>query len=88
MNTTLQSAGSVTKTSVALLRVTDLKDRKDGTLRKYWDRHKLENEAEKSKNEATLQTAITVNRTTARVMQSTEKQANDNLEKIDDSISP
>ncbi|KAG0233307.1 hypothetical protein BGW42_007505 [Actinomortierella wolfii] len=57
-----------------------------GHLRRYWDRRKLEQEAERSKSEATIQTVITVNRTTTRVIQSAEKQAKGNLEKIDRSI--
>ncbi|KAF9123858.1 hypothetical protein BGW39_008637 [Mortierella sp. 14UC] len=71
---------------MALLKEKYLKDKKNGNLRRYWDRRKLEQEAEKSQNEATMQTAITVNRTATRVVQSAEKQVNGHLEKIDSSV--
>lgn len=74
--------------SLALLKERYLADKKNGTLKQYWDRRRLEQEAKKSREEATIQTVITVNRTTARIMQSAGKQANDHLEKIDASILP
>ncbi|KAF9159012.1 hypothetical protein DFQ26_007010 [Actinomortierella ambigua] len=83
-----KDADPAIKASVVSLKETYLKDKKNGAMRRYWDRRKLEQEAEKSKNEARMQSAITVNRTTTRVMQSAEKQANDHLETIDGSISP
>ncbi|KAG0250182.1 hypothetical protein BG011_008585 [Mortierella polycephala] len=81
-----KDADPATKASMALLKEKYLKDKKNGNLRRYWDRRKLEQEAEKSQNEATMQTAITVNRTATRVVQSAEKQVNGHLEKIDSSV--
>jgi hypothetical protein len=83
-----EDADPATKASVSLLKEMYFKDKKTGTLRQYWNQRELEQEAEKSKNEVTMQTTITVNRTTARVIQSAEKQAIGHLEEIDDSISP
>ncbi|KAG9069589.1 hypothetical protein KI688_010493 [Linnemannia hyalina] len=83
-----KDADPATKASMALLKEKYLKDKKNGNLRRYWDRRKLEQEAEKSQNEATMQTAITVNRTATRVVQSAEKQVNGHLEKIDSSVFP
>ncbi|KAK3809066.1 MAG: hypothetical protein JOS17DRAFT_537077 [Linnemannia elongata] len=79
-------ADPATKASMALLKEKYLKDKKNGNLRRYWDRRKLEQEAEKSQNEAIMQTAITVNRTATRVVQSAEKQVNGHLKKIDSSV--
>ncbi|KAF9924313.1 hypothetical protein FBU30_005679 [Linnemannia zychae] len=81
-----KDANPAIKTTIASLKETYLKDKKNGTLRQYWDRRRLKQEAENSKAVATMQTAITLNRTTARVMQSVEKQAESHLGKIDDII--
>ncbi|KAG0242623.1 hypothetical protein BGX31_000079 [Mortierella sp. GBA43] len=62
-------------------------DKIDGTSKQYWDRRRLEQAAKESKEEVELQTSVTVNRTTTRAMQPAEKQANDHLEKFDESIS-
>jgi len=51
-----KGAHPATKASMALLKEMHLKDKKNGTMRQYWDRCKLEQEAEKSKNEDTMQT--------------------------------
>ncbi|KAG0220720.1 hypothetical protein BGX31_010670 [Mortierella sp. GBA43] len=82
-----KSSATATKASATLLIKKYHEDKIDGTLRQYWDRRRLEQAAKKSKEEVELQTTVTVNRTTTRVMQSAEKQANDHLEKFDESIS-
>ncbi|KAF8935076.1 hypothetical protein BGZ58_005267 [Dissophora ornata] len=61
-------------------------DKNFGTMWQYWGRRRIE--SERPEKEAKVQTAITVNRTTARVMQSVEKHASVHLEKIDDSVFP
>ncbi|KAF9147941.1 hypothetical protein DFQ26_002800, partial [Actinomortierella ambigua] len=81
-----KDADPATKALVESLREMYLKDMKIGILRQYWDRRKLEYEVEKSKNEVTIQTVVTVNHTTAKVTQSVEKQASGRLEKIGGSI--
>ncbi|KAF9095932.1 hypothetical protein BGX29_008796 [Mortierella sp. GBA35] len=55
-------------------------------MKRFWSDRKLEQEAERSQQEARMQTNITVNRTTARVMQSVEKNACDHLENVDHSV--
>ncbi|KAI8595689.1 hypothetical protein EDD21DRAFT_448426 [Dissophora ornata] len=76
-----------TQTSSTLLREWYYVNKNNGTTRQYWDKRRLEQETERSEKEAKIQTTITVNRTTARVMQSVNKNANHHLEKFDDSIS-
>ncbi|KAG0350875.1 hypothetical protein BGZ54_003588, partial [Gamsiella multidivaricata] len=55
-------------------------------MKQYRGTHRLKQEVGKSEKEAKAQTAIMVNRITARVMQSVEKEANDHLDEIDHSI--
>jgi hypothetical protein len=43
---------------MALLKEACLRNKRNGSLRRYWDRRKLEQEAEESKDEATMQAAI------------------------------
>ncbi|KAF9967371.1 hypothetical protein BGZ65_000041, partial [Modicella reniformis] len=48
-----------TEASLALLKEKYLADKQSGTLKQYWDRRRLEQEARKSKEEVTIQTGIT-----------------------------
>ncbi|KAG0306168.1 hypothetical protein BGZ99_001831 [Dissophora globulifera] len=75
------------QTSSTLLREMYYVDKNNGTTRQYWDKRRIEQETERSEKEAKIQTAITVNRTTTRVMQSVNKNANRHLENFDDSFS-
>ncbi|KAF9290208.1 hypothetical protein BGZ68_007679 [Mortierella alpina] len=86
LDTLTKEANPATQATVAYLKKRYSRDKQNGALRRYWERRRLEQEAEKSKAEATLQTVVTVNRTTARVIQSAEKQASTHLERIDGSI--
>lgn len=86
LDTLTKDANPATQATVACLKKRYSRDKQNGALRRYWERRRLEQEAEKSKAEATLQTVVTVNRTTARVIQSAEKQASTHLERIDGSI--
>ncbi|KAF9313219.1 hypothetical protein BG003_005481 [Podila horticola] len=81
-----KDSGPTTKASFVLLKERYLTDKKNGKMKQYWERRKLKQELEKSKEEATIQAGITVNRTTSRVMQSAEKQVDGYLRTIDDSI--
>ncbi|KAI9240539.1 MAG: hypothetical protein BYD32DRAFT_151546 [Podila humilis] len=86
LTTLVKDSDPTTKTSLMLLKERYFTDKKNGKMKQYWDRRKLKQELEKSKEEATIQAVITVNRTTSRVMQSAEKQVDGHLKKIDDSI--
>ncbi|KAF9079049.1 hypothetical protein BGX29_004533, partial [Mortierella sp. GBA35] len=77
-----------TRASLMLLKERYFADKGNGTMKQFWSDRKLEQEAERSQQEARIQTNITVNRTTARVMQSVEKNACDHLEKFDNSVFP
>ncbi|KAK3823802.1 MAG: hypothetical protein J3R72DRAFT_426697 [Linnemannia gamsii] len=76
-----------TGASLTLLRERYYDDKKNGTLKQYWSNRRVEQEVGRSEQAARVQTAITVNRTTARVLHSVERNAVDCLDKFDDTIS-
>ncbi|CAO3572852.1 unnamed protein product [Mortierella alpina] len=82
----LRRTGQVADATIESLKTMYARDKNNGSLRKYWDNQKLQKEAEQAMAATTVQTLITVNRTTARVMQSAEKSASSQLEKIDRSV--
>jgi hypothetical protein len=84
----VQDSDPKTRASLMLLKERYFADKKNGTRKRFWSDRKQQQEAERSQQEARVQTNITVNRTTARVMQSVEKNARDHLEKFDDSVIP
>lgn len=75
-----------TGASLMLLKERYFADKKNGTMKQFWCNRKLDQEAERSQQKARIQTNITVNRTTARVMQSVKKNACDHLEKSNSSV--
>ncbi|KAF8970522.1 hypothetical protein BGZ46_010473 [Entomortierella lignicola] len=78
-----KDSDSTTEASVNTLKQRYLSDKNSGAMKEYWNKKKLEQEVEKSQREAEVQATIAVNRTTARVMQSAEKNGNGLLEKLD-----
>jgi len=84
----LRGTGQVADATIESLKRMYARDKNNGSLRKYWDNQKLQKEAEQAMAATTVQTLITVNRTTARVMQSAEKSASSQLEKLDRSVAP
>ncbi|KAF9083086.1 hypothetical protein BGX27_004268, partial [Mortierella sp. AM989] len=78
-----EGSDSNTKILVESLKQNYISDKKNGAMKQYWDNRKLEQEIEKSQKEAVAHTTITVNRTTARVMQSLEKNGGSILEILD-----
>ncbi|KAF8905178.1 hypothetical protein BGZ58_006407, partial [Dissophora ornata] len=82
-----KDSDATTGASLILLKERYYADRKNGALKQYWSNRRVEQEAERSEEEARVQTAIAVNRTTARVMRSAEKNAVNHLDKFDDSVS-
>ncbi|KAF9125929.1 hypothetical protein BGX30_000231 [Mortierella sp. GBA39] len=64
-----------------------LRRQKNGALKQYWSNRRVEQEVGRSDKAARVQTAITVNRTTARVLHWVERNAVDRLDKFDDYIS-
>ncbi|KAF9431437.1 hypothetical protein BGZ76_000308 [Entomortierella beljakovae] len=57
-------------------------DKKNGTLKRYWNNRRLEQEAERSEMEARIQAAITANRTATSAMKSAERLADNHFENI------
>ncbi|KAG0355214.1 hypothetical protein BGZ54_001252, partial [Gamsiella multidivaricata] len=76
-----------TEASLILLKERYYADKKNGALKRYWSNRRLEQEAERSEKEARVRTIITVNRTTARVMHSAEKNAIDHLDTFNGPVS-
>jgi len=68
-----QDSDPKTRASSVLPKERYFADKQNGITKQYWSGGKLEQEAERSQKEARIQTHITVNRTTARVMKSVER---------------
>ncbi|KAI1285853.1 hypothetical protein EDD11_000709, partial [Mortierella claussenii] len=65
-----------------------LVDKNNGKLRQYWNDRKLVQEEEKTNKAAAIQTSISINRATTRVIQSADKQVESRRNKADESSLP
>ncbi|GJJ71750.1 hypothetical protein EMPS_04107 [Entomortierella parvispora] len=59
-------------------------DKNNGKLKQYWNDRKLVQEEEKTNKAAAIQTSISINRATTRVLQSADKQVENRLNKADE----